>query len=162
MEFWPTVWLFCFAITIHNIEEAIWLPRWSKTAGRWHHPVNPYEFRFAVTVLTLSAYVMALLCHFNVTGVVCRYLISGYALAMLLNVVFPHIIATMVMRRYAPGTATAVLLNLPATLLLLKTGFDQGMLETRIFQYAGPAVVFAILGSIPILFFIGRKISGRK
>ena len=29
-------WLFPAAITVHNLEEAIWLPAWSRTAGRWH------------------------------------------------------------------------------------------------------------------------------
>jgi len=56
MNFVLLSWLFALVITIHNIEEAILLPKWSKTAGRWHHPVGDREFRFAVAVITVLAY----------------------------------------------------------------------------------------------------------
>jgi len=47
MEFNLLIWLFALAITVHNIEEEIWLPAWSKTAGWFHYPVGIVEFRFA-------------------------------------------------------------------------------------------------------------------
>ena len=51
-------WLFPAAITVHNLEEAIWLPGWSRTAGEWHAGVGAFEFRFAVAVLTALAWVV--------------------------------------------------------------------------------------------------------
>ncbi len=89
MEFHTLTWLFCGAVTLHNLEEAIFLPAWSQSAGPWHRPFNAFEFRFAVLVLTLIAYLLAFLCQIESIANVCRYLISGYALAMLLNVFFP-------------------------------------------------------------------------
>ena len=149
--------LFAGAITLHNLEEALWLPRWSQSAGRWHHPVGAREFRFEVGVLTALAYVATGLSVVGGKESVGAYFIAGYALAMLLNVFFPHLLATLIMRRYAPGTATALLLNLPATLLLLIGGFQQGYIRLSTFMWAGPLVVAAILGSIPLLFAIGRR-----
>lgn len=51
--------LFCLAITLHNIEEAIWLPKWSQQASKYQKPVTPNEFRFAVIVITFFAYFSA-------------------------------------------------------------------------------------------------------
>jgi len=157
MNFNFFVWLFIIAVTIHNFEEAIWLPAWSKKAERFHLSVGVFEFRFSVTVLTLIAYIMAYLSMTGGKGSIGTYLISGYALAMLLNVVFPHLLATLAMRRYAPGTATAMVLNFPITFMLLNQGFKDGFIDKSVFIYVGPLVVAGILLLIPILFFIGRK-----
>lgn len=157
MSFPLLCWLFAVSITLHNLEEALWLPKWSQSAGRWHHQVRAWEFRFAVGVLTVLAYGAA---YFAVVGgkeTMGAYLILGYAFAMLVNVFFPHLLATLIMRRYAPGTATALLLNLPVTLLLLYQGFKQSYIRLSTFIWAGPIVVASILASIPILFAIGRN-----
>ena len=58
MRFETFRWLFPVAITVHNLEEAIWIPGWSQNVGKWHPPVGRYEFWFAVGVLTVLAYVL--------------------------------------------------------------------------------------------------------
>ena len=58
MDFVLLSGLFALAVTLHNLEEALLLPTWSRSAGRWHHPVGAREFRFAVAVLTVFAYVI--------------------------------------------------------------------------------------------------------
>ena len=162
MDFILLVWLFALAVTVHNIEEAMQLPAWSKNAGKWHHPVGAREFRFAVIVLTLLAYTVALLATAGGKESVGAYLAAGYALAMLLNVFFPHVIATVMMRRYAPGTLTALLLNLPVTLFLLYRGFQDGYIHYEQFVWIGPLVVLGIVVSIPLLFAIGRRLPGLR
>jgi len=37
---------FCFAITLHNLEEAVWLPQWSQIGSSFQKPVTPGEFHF--------------------------------------------------------------------------------------------------------------------
>ena len=86
------------------------------------------------------------------------YLLAGYALAMLLNVVMPHVLATMVLRRYMPGLSTALALNLPVTILLLRSSFAQGYVSFPTFAYYGVAVCVALVTSIPVLFRIGEKV----
>jgi hypothetical protein len=157
MGFNILIWLFAMAVTVHNFEEAIWLPAWSKTSGRFHHPVDIFEFRFAVTVLTLIAYITTCSSMIGGKGSMGAYLVSGYALAMLLNVIFPHLLATLVMRRYAPGTATAILLNLPISSMLLYQGLEEGFIDKSVFIYVGPLVVVGILLLIPWLFFMSRR-----
>jgi len=162
MSFPLLSWLFAGAITLHNLEEALWLPRWSQSAGHWHHPVGVREFRFAVGVLTALAYIAACLSVVGGKESVGAYFIAGYALAMLMNVFFPHLLATLIMRRYAPGMATALLLNLPVTVLLLYQGVQQSYIRLSTFMWAGPLVVAAILGTIPLSFAIGRAIGVYK
>jgi len=36
--------LFLLAVTLHSLEEAVWLPDWSQQAGRWHQPVEKIPF----------------------------------------------------------------------------------------------------------------------
>lgn len=162
MDFIFFAWFFALAVTVHNIEEALLLPTWSQKAGKWHHPVGVQEFRFAVVVLTLLAYTAVLLAVVHGKESVGAYLLSGYALAMLLNVLFPHVIATAVMRRYAPGTFTGLLLNLPVTVLLLRQALQEGYIQLNNFVWAGPLVVIGLLLAIPALFLIGRRLPGSK
>lgn len=163
MTFLVLTWLFVLAIAVHNLEEALWLPAWSQRKGlqhtaRWHRPVGATEFRFAVIVLTAAGAGVALAASLGGKGSVGAYLLSGYALAMLLNVVFPHLLACLVLREYAPGTLTALLLNLPVCALLLELALREGYVDARVFLWAGPLVVLGIAGSIPLLFAIGRRL----
>ncbi len=158
-EFIWFTWLFVIAVAAHNLEEAIWLPAWSRTAGRWHRAVDTTEFRFAVAVLTLLAIASATLVTVQGRASVGAYPVAGYALAMLLNVLVPHVAASVALRRYVPGTATALLLILPVTVGLLAHACREGYVEPRAFLIFGPMIVIGIVASIPLLFWIGRVFS---
>ncbi len=160
IDFHILIWLFPVVVTLHNLEEAILLPAWSQTAGPRHRPTTPFEFRFAVAVLTIAAYIVAYMCYVGGKGSWGAYLLSGYALAMFLNVFAPHLVATIVMRRYTPGVVTACLLNQPVMGLILYYSIAHGFVQIGRFVYWGPAVVLSLLISIPILFFLGRKVEG--
>jgi hypothetical protein len=162
MGFMVLAWIFVLAVAIHNAEEAIWLPAWSKTAGRWHRPIGKSEFRFAVGALTILAAGVTALAELQGKLSLGAYLLCGYALAMLLNVVVPHVFATLAMSRYAPGTATAVLINLPVTALLLRTALADGYVDGSQFIWVGPLVVLGLIASIPLLFWAGRMIMGTR
>ena len=155
-------WFFALAVTLHNAEEALFLPKWSMCAGRWHAPVNPFEFRFAVVVLTLLAYGTAYLSARHGPQSAAAYTLAGYAMAMLLNAFFPHLLATLALRRYAPGTATALLLNLPVCGALLYVGLANEYLVARPLAWYCLAAIATILASIPALFFVGRKLAGHS
>ena len=157
MDFALLSWLFVAAVTLHNIEEAVWLPAWTKGAGVWHRAVGAREFRLAVVVLTALAVFAAWLAGRQGKLGPGAYLLCGYALAMLLNVLVPHLLATFVTRRYVPGTATAVLLNLPVSAALLYRALEEGYVARDRFMMVGPLVVAGIVASIPILFWIGRR-----
>lgn len=150
-------WLFTLGVLLHNTEEALGLPAWSLHAGKWHSPVGPREFRFAVVVLSSLLVIFALAASLAADGSVSVYLMAGYVLAMVLNVFMPHVLATVFMRRYMPGTITALVLNLPLGLLYLSRSLSENRIELHVLYWSGPVVVLGILASIPFLFHLGRK-----
>ena len=125
-------WLFPVAVTLHNAEEAIWLPSWVARHSAqlpWHVPAVP--FRLALAALTAIAYMLTLLSRKRGLESGWTYAFLGYVVAMFLNVFVPHVPATILFRGYTPGVVTAVVLNLPVTALLLARAFQQRVLPNR-------------------------------
>jgi len=151
-------WLFTVGVLIHNTEEALRLPAWSLHTGKWYAPVDPREFRFAVVALSALLVIFALSSSFTAAGSASSYLMAGYVLAMVLNVFIPHVIATVCMWRYMPGTATALVFNLPLGLMYLSRALSENQIELHVFCWIGPIVVLGIMASIPVLFLLGRKL----
>lgn len=159
MSFSLLGWLFALGVVIHNTEEALFLPAWSTRAGRRYVQVDAFPFRFAVVVLSAAVIVAAWLSSVSGAHSFGVYFLTGYALAMVLNVLFPHVAATVALRSYAPGTATAVFFNLPLGGYLIYRSLTDGYVEQTIFALAGPGIVIGIIVSIPILFVIGNKLA---
>lgn len=157
-------WLFPLALTIHNIEEAIWLPDWSRSASRFHRPVGRFEFAFAVTVITLIA--VAITVAFYATGKQSfpAYLFFAFNFGMLVNVFVPHLAATIALRKYCPGLLTGLVLLLPTTSFLLWYGHANEYILFPRFWYVTIPFAALILGSIPVLFRIGKLLErpGRR
>ena len=149
-------WLFTVGVLVHNAEEALWLPAWSARAIRWYRPVPAPVFRFAAAVLSLAFLALTLVATLSPAGSVAAYLMAGYALAMLLTVLVPQAQATVAWRRYMPGTATAVFLNLPLGLWYLRQALAQRFIKPQVFRWAGPLVVAGLLVAMPMLFALGR------
>jgi hypothetical protein len=160
MSFFATLALaLCAAVTVHNVEEGLFLPEWSRGVGRFQTPVGAFEFRFAVAALTLAAYVCAALA--TAGSAFGAYLVCGYALAMAANAFVPHLVATLALRRYAPGTATGLLLNLPIGVALIAAAAAEGRIAWPTFVWAGPMTMVALVATIPVLFALGRALAKR-
>jgi hypothetical protein len=158
MTFEMLTWLFVLAVALHNLEEALRLPAWSQSPGGWRYAVGAREFRFAVIVLTAAAAAAALAANLGGKASAGAYVVCAYALAMLLNVFFPHVLVSLVLREFSPGTLTALFLNLPACALLLEHALRGQYVEAPTFLWVGPLGVLAVAGSIPLLFAIGRRL----
>lgn len=152
------IWIFVIGVLIHNTEEALLLPAWSENAGRWHARVKAAEFRFAVVVLSGVLVVFSATASFSEPQSVAAYLMAGYVLAMTVNVFVPHLLATVFMRRYMPGTATAVILNLPLGTFYLYRALSTQLIDPIVFAWSGPIVVILILALVPLLFSLGRRL----
>jgi hypothetical protein len=152
-------WVFTLGVLVHNLEEALYLPAWSADAGRWYRPIGAREFRFAIGVFSAAILVLTAAASIFPARSLGAYLMAGYVLAMVLNVFAPHLFATVLMRRYMPGTATAVLLNLPLGWLYLRQILMEHRIELRVFFWAGPSAVLAILALILVLLALGRRVT---
>jgi hypothetical protein len=140
--------------TIHNAEEAVWLPAWSQTAGIWHPPVGAFEFRFAVIAVTLVVY--SVICYFvRHDNTFARYIMSGALVMILFTVFVPHLAASVVLSQYAPGVISGVLLNIPVSVYLLRRGVKEGLFgaKTIVFGAIGFTVAIGLL--LPALFAVG-------
>jgi len=150
--------MFLLAFTLHNIEEAIWLPRWSKYAGKYHPKVSNNEFHFALLVVTTLGYILTFLClNFGQESEIVRYAYMGFLLMMCFNSIFPHLISTIVLRRYAPGTLTGLLLNLPIGMFIILKGLEGGIeLIKLLFGFISIAVI--VIASLHPLFRLGKRL----
>ncbi|HAL64929.1 MAG TPA: HXXEE domain-containing protein, partial [Bacteroidales bacterium] len=150
--------LFLMSFTLHNIEERIWLPKWSKYAGRYHPQVANNEFHFAVMVVTLLGYILTFI--FLVVGnsnELIKYLYFGFLLMMCFNAIFPHLIATIVLKKYAPGTLTGIFLNLPIGLYLIFGRYgDQLEFYKLIIGFV--VITGVTLTSLRALFKLGKRL----
>jgi len=153
------LWSFPLAVAVHNLEEAVWLPRWSeRSAGRWHRRVGAVPFRFAVAVLTVLVFAIAVWAQAAGVGSFGHYLLAAYAVGQAVNVVFPHAIATVATRTYAPGLLTGLFLVLPSAAALVAHSLSAGQL--RLGRLAIVTVAFSalVIASIPLLFRLGSLV----
>jgi hypothetical protein len=155
MSFHHLQWLFPIVVTLHNAEEAIWLPDWSKRIARWHAPVAPGVFRFSVLVFTLLAFAVTWLSVLTGKQTVWTYLFFGYMVAMLANVLIPHVAVSIAMRRYMPGVATGVLLSLPLLSLMVLLALREGYVSSWKAAAYSIGLSGLLLLSIPALFRLG-------
>lgn len=110
--------LFCLAITLHNLEEALYLPQWTTTVSLPLH-LQPKPFYIVVSIITLLAYIITalMLCYPNKPRY--RFLFIGYAGAMWINAFVPHMIISIMTRTMMPGVITAILFVLPICTFIL-------------------------------------------
>lgn len=155
-----SLWIFfSIAITLHNIEEAVWLPKWSQNASKFHKKVDSNEFIFAVIVITMLAYLATFLFIAYPHSWLIKDIYFGFIGAMVLNSVFPHLIASVALRRYMPGLITGMFLMLPIDLILIIRGFSYNLVTMNEVIISTLLVGGFTLLLIPMLFKLGRKIN---
>lgn len=147
---------FIFAISLHNAEEALWLPQWSRHAQRFLKPVDRDEFLFAVIVITLLAYLAAGLFILAPDILLFKYMFLGYVGAMIVNVIVIHLLSTIIVKKYSPGLITGIFLLVPVNALILTDSINIGI--TSIYGVIISTAIMAILliAIIPALFWLGK------
>ena len=148
---------FCLAITLHNIEEALWLPEWSQSASSFQQPVTANEFHFAVFIITVFAYVISFLyVRFPKINLV-KWAFIGFLGSMVFNAIFPHLIATIVMKTYAPGLVTGLLLNIPINTIIFYKLYKSNVVTKKEIVISTVGVGVLLLAMIPVLFAVGSN-----
>jgi len=149
MRFQTLQWIFPIAVTMHNSEEAVFMPRWTRAHAR-QLPFHPgtSEIWCGLLLLTIAAFAITYLSARKGKQSVWAYLLFGYISAMLANVFVPHVPATLALGEYTPGVVTAALVNLPvmSTLLYLavKEHWVDG-LKAAIYAVLVPVVIGAAI-----------------
>jgi hypothetical protein len=123
------LWLVPVFLTIHNLEEAVVMPAFIErrnayvrgTLSQIIPPVNYKQFLIALAIITIIPFLVALLWLGRRWAV---YLLIGFQVVMLINV-FAHILMALFLRGYAPGLITALVINLPFSLYLLRRALNE-------------------------------------
>lgn len=156
-DFTSLILIFPLAITLHNIEEALWLPQWSQFAKRYHKPVGRNEFYFALICVTLIAYLSSFFFLLFNEVVILKYIYFGFVGAMILNAIFPHLIATIVLKRYAPGVITGIVMNVPCFSFLIIFAIKENLISIFEVIISTAVVGGTILASLPMFFKLGQR-----
>lgn len=120
--------IFLLGFILHNLEEAIRLPQWSKYARKFHPPVQPNQFIFGVIIMTIAGYLLTVLDLLGPgTDSFAAYLYLAFVGILGLNAIIPHLLATIVLKRYAPGLTAGMLLNLPVSIIILWQEIENGV-----------------------------------
>ena len=120
--------IFLLGFTLHNLDESVWLPEWSKHAKKSHEPVERNQFIFAVIIITTIGYLVTIAEIIkNTLGSVITYIYLGFIGMMGLNTILPHLIATILLKKYAPGLTTALFLNLPLSIIIITMYITAGI-----------------------------------
>lgn len=155
LDFVDLVWLLPAAVSLHMLEEMIWLPAWSKTAGKWHKPVTPRQFALASILLLLILFAVALLAARSPKGSLFAYIAAGLALTFLLNIYQPHLGSMLDLKRYAPGLVTGLLFNLPLMSLIIWQAVSDGYLNGLVFLVLALPLVFVFALGWELLLYTG-------
>lgn len=159
MELRRVVWLFPVALAAHNLEEAIWLPAWSRTPRLWHPAVGDGEFRFAVAVVTLLGVWATWTASRGRGQGVAAHVFGASLVIMLFNAVLPHLVATMFTRTYMPGLLTAAVCVAPACVYLLRRALREGFVRWRALLLWSVGLGAGVLALLPLLFRLGRTLT---
>jgi hypothetical protein len=124
LSFERAQWAFPLAVSLHNLEEAVWLPGFWQNRS-WHLPISTAEFRIATGLVATLAYLLTYLSVRGGKKSVGAYMMAGFSATMFLNAIW-HVAATAYVQTYAPGVVTAVLLILPVTIYLLRRALREG------------------------------------
>jgi hypothetical protein len=154
--------LFALAISVHNIEEALWLPAWSKNTKRFMKPIEQQEFNFAVLVITIFALLATSMFIMFPEIEITKYIYFGFLGAMIINVIFPHFLATIVLRKYAPGLISGLLLILPINGGILYKAMGKNVISFTEIFISSIITGAILLISLPILFRIGKIVKDYK
>lgn len=121
--------LFALGVTAHNLEEAVFLPAWARDHLRlWFEP-NSMIYWMLGSLVSVIVWLAALGVMIWPGDPNFRFALAGFALAMAVNAVFPHLALSIATRSYMPGVGTGLLLTLPLGGLVIGDLVSSGTLS---------------------------------
>jgi len=114
-----TAILFGIGVTLHNLEEAIYLASWARSHLKlWFEP-NPRIYWALTSLVSVVIWIPIVGVCVSSESPHFQSALSGFALAMAINAALPHLLITLIKHSYSPGLATGMLFNLPLGVLLI-------------------------------------------
>ena len=124
------LWLVPVFLTIHNIEEALFMESWYKRLPiKIPLQVTTRQFVIAVTFITIAGFLLTYLGAEYLENQTGYLLVLGMQAILLFNAFVPHIATTIRFRMYSPGVISAVLIMLPFSFYLFRRAFTENILN---------------------------------
>jgi hypothetical protein len=114
-----TAILFGTGVTLHNLEEAMFLADWSRSHLKLRFDPNAGIYWVLTSLVSVAIWIPIVGVCVSTEGSAFENMLSGFALAMAINAVLPHLAISLVKRSYSPGVGTGMLFNLPLGVLLI-------------------------------------------
>jgi uncharacterized protein with HXXEE motif len=162
------IWLLPLVLALHNLEEGVFFPRYvPRVLSRlpagvrdWIGPVSLREMGVALALATVIPLGISLWAAARPASRTALWLVLAMWATLLLNVAW-HVAAALVLfGGYAPGVATAVVLNLPLAVLALRRARAEEWVSRRARWALVPgAVAFHLPGALGVM-LLGRALSG--
>lgn len=142
-------WLLVPAIALHGFEEWLTIGTYGSIDGGLLYGLgktrpSPSLMEAALAIAAIAPALVVLLSIVGTRSPFKDWLVCLIGCVFLANAFFPHILATIASGSYTPGVASAVLLNLPLAIVLLRAARMEERLE-RI------QLVAAMFGGILVL-----------
>jgi hypothetical protein len=143
------LWLVPILLAIHNAEEALFFPRYLpfvlyRLPAAWQALIAPLttgQVGAALGVVTAVAFLVAWWSSQRPDNPVALWLVLLIQATVLLNVVWHVAAAVVLFGGYAPGVVTALLLNLPFSIYLLRRAARDRWLGPRALWALVPAAI---------------------
>jgi hypothetical protein len=108
------------AFIVHNMEEAFFICRYPVVSPfSFIQPASCRQFLWAVSILTFVGILVSFLALTTKKKTVYLFISTALAATILFNVFVPHILLAVYTFHYTPGLLSAVLLNLPISLIVI-------------------------------------------
>jgi hypothetical protein len=155
-----TATLFGVSVTLHNLEEALFLVRWSRAHLKLWFTPDPKIYWVLTSLVSVVIWIPIVgICVWPQNE---RFhsALAGFALAMAVNALVPHLLVSVATHSYSPGTGTAMLLNLPLGVWLIHEQLTAHVL-VDVWRQAVPYAVLLALGAFGSLFGAHAILAGR-
>jgi uncharacterized protein with HXXEE motif len=154
------IWLLPLVLVLHNLEEGAFFPQYLPLVlGRlpagvrdWIGPVTTGEMGAALVLATVIPLSFSLWAAARPVSRTALWLVLAMWATLLLNAVWHVAAALLLFRGYAPGVVTAVVLNLPLSVLVLRRAATERWLSRRpLLALVPAAVAFHLPGAIGLM-----------
>jgi zinc transporter ZupT len=157
-------WLVFLCVALHNLEEGLaakaYFPK-VKDLLRNRVPAavlasipSLEQFYIALVGATLVPFVLTVIATTGRPTRFKSYLVAVVAMGLLLNVFIPHVPAAVALGGYAPGVATAVLINLPFSIYFLRRSLREGRVDGRGLVVTAAIALTILLLGVPLLWLL--------
>jgi hypothetical protein len=157
-------WLVFLCVALHNLEEGLaakaYFPK-VKDLLRERVPATMLasvpslgQFYIALAGATLLPLVLTVIATIGKPTRLKASLVAVIAMGLLLNVFIPHVPAAVALGGYAPGVATAVLVNLPFSIYFLRRSLREGYVDRRGVVVTGAIALTILVLGVPLLWLL--------